>query len=97
MSIIIDICLIIAVLLSSVVTAPNEILYIFTNGWGTFMLSIGILWLVGVWVRISFQSHVLRDLSEKAHDFSRGMIANNKNIKYLYNIIMFFESTNGYE
>jgi hypothetical protein len=75
MSIIIDICLIIAVLLSSVVTAPNEILYIFTNGWGTFMLSIGILWLVGVWVRISFQSHVLPSIICAMFFFGTGFIS----------------------
>jgi len=74
MSIIVDICLIIAVLLSSVVTVPNEILYIFGNGWGTFMLAIGILWLIGVYIRVCFQSNVLPSIVCAMFFFGTGFI-----------------------
>lgn len=75
MSIIADICLIIFVLFSSLLTAPNELLYIFGNGGANFMLTIGILWLVGVYVRIVFQSNFLPSLVCAMFFFGTGFIA----------------------
>lgn len=75
MSIVADICLILLVLMSSVVTAPNEIIFIFGNAGANFMLSIGILWLVGVYIRVVFQSHVLPSVVCAMFFFGTGFIA----------------------
>jgi len=75
MSIIVDICLIIAVLLSSVVTVPGEIVWLLTQGFGTFLLAIGILWLIGVYVRITFMSPFKPSLVCAMFFFGTGFIA----------------------